>query len=201
LGEFNRLRGNDEGALIAHSQALALKEDHLLALQASADLEMETGDFTAAKSLIDALRNFYPADLRGLPLALNLTSQEGKTEQLNQLAFEAKTVIDTIVYNEMQDDPYALILVGSIHHTSRRVTEASSALAQYLEFSPSDLYAIRLLANAQLQLKQATAAIRTLNNASKYYPAYPQLALLFAEAVPQLDLYINSQPKNKHARL
>ncbi|MFT4714719.1 MAG: putative PEP-CTERM system TPR-repeat lipoprotein [Candidatus Azotimanducaceae bacterium] len=211
LGEINRLEGNDEGALIAYSQALALKEDHLLALQASADLEMETGDFTAAKSLIDVLRNFYPADLRGLLLALNLTSQEGTTEQLNQLAFEAKTVIDTIDYNEMQDDPYTLILVGSIHHLSGRLTEASSALAQYLEFSPTDLYAIRLLANAQLQLKQATAAIRTLNNASKYYPAHPQLALLFAEAfiqqkkyaeaAPQLDLYINSQPKNKHARL
>jgi len=211
LGEINRIEGSQDGALVAYQQALSLEEDHLLALQASADLLLNMDDPQAARVTIDQLREFYPEDLRGLLLALTLISQHGPEEELEQTAFEAKTVIDTIDYNELQADPYTLIIVGSIHHISGRMTEAASALAQYLEFSPADLYATRLLASAQLQLQQSIAAHRTLNNATKYHAGHPDLELLFAEAfiqqkkyanaLPYLNRFVAAHPEHKAAQL
>ena len=210
-GEIERLEGHDTGALADYSRALELKKDFLLALHAAADLNLRIGDTAAAGLIIADIREFYPEDLRGLLLALTLASQKNAPNELEQLIFDAKAVIDTIDYNKLQEDPYTLIIVGSIHHISGRMTEASSALAQYLEFSPSDLYAVRLLASAQLELQQTTAAIRTLNNASKYYPEDPDLALLYAEALiqqkkyvaalPYLNRFIDNQPNHKEARL
>ena len=92
---------------------------------------MKVSDYTAARSIIGTLPNFYLKDLRGMLLALNLTSQDGTKERLNELAFEAKAVIDKIDYNERQNAPYTLTLVGSIHDISGQMTEASSALSQY----------------------------------------------------------------------
>ncbi len=210
-GELERINHKPEQAIDFFKQALRLEEDHLLALQAIANEYLNLGNLGAAETSIEKIRKVYPTDLRGLLLELMLLTQQQKTDRMADVILDAKLIIDQLDYGKLQQDPYGLILVGSIHHLSGRMPEAASALEQYLEFVPDDLFAIKLLVTAHLEQQQPAAAARLLNRAAKHFSDHPDYWILsaetsiqqkkYAEALPYLDKVIEVQPMNKQARL
>ncbi len=211
-GEIAHLQEDYEAALAAFDEALGLDENHRLALSAAADINLKLGRTEAATAFVDRLRQAHPNDLRGVLLELAMLSDDGGDSDRLAIALAgARDLIEDLDYGKLQEDPASLFVVGSIHHISGRMTEAAALLSQYLEYSPGDLNAVRLLVTARLALGQPENALSALRAARRHGEGNADLTLLYArahiaakqfdEALPYLDRYIEARPDDRSARL
>jgi putative PEP-CTERM system TPR-repeat lipoprotein len=210
-GELSRTSGNIEDAIAHYQSAINLQEDHILALHAIANLNLDVGRLAEARPFIAQVREFYPTDLRGILLELTLATRVKDEVTRQKIIEQADNLIASVDYVKLQDDPYNLIIIGTIHHLSGKLTKASALLHRYLEFAPSDLNALRLLVTAQLNLGKPAAAISILEQTSEYHKDNVVWLSLFGEALirqkkyPQaiayLDRIIQQNPDDQRTRL
>ena len=215
-GEVALARGETEAADGHFRAALALEEDHILALNALGNMHLRLQDYAAARTFIESFRQFYPEDLRALLLLLLLETAEGNDIARDEAAIVAGGIIDQLDYNRLEDDAYGLLIVGHIHHLSGRMTEAVSFLDRYVTEVPQDINAIRLLVSAYLTQEQTEQAVRLVEGVSGSVTEEPGWWALaaetyishgdFATALPFLDRLIalsddNLMLRERRARL
>lgn len=210
-GEIARSEGLYREALQHYERAISLQADHRLALGAAADLHLKSGNLNAAQALVEQVRQWYPDDLRALLLELTIARASGDEARTEAVIIEANKVVSRLDYARLQQDPFALNVVGNIHYLSNHMSEAAALFSQYLEYFPADLDAVRLLVGAQLSQQQPAAALRTLGTASAHHKDSPLLWLLYADthiadknfkaALPYLDQVLEVMPDYRDARL
>lgn len=168
-GELERTAGNYEQANDHYTRALTLEEDHLLALHAAAELNLNNGKITEAQPLVERLAEFYADDLRGLLLQLTLASKLRDFEARDQIIARAERVIEKIDFVQLEDDAYNLILIGRIRHLAGNYDQAVFLLRRSLALKPTNLDAIRLLVTAYLNLQKPASAQSVLDESEAYY--------------------------------
>lgn len=170
--------GQQDKALVAYDQVLALKPNHRSANIEKAYLEIGMGKFDAAKADIEAARKLTPGSLVVTYTQALLDFTQGK----NEVAMES---VQKVLRSAPEHMP-SVLLAGAIHLNLGQLEQAEQNLKKYLEKFPDTLYARKLLASTQLRAAHPADAAATLAPALKSASEDPQLLALAGESYMQV---------------
>ncbi|MBV1878120.1 MAG: PEP-CTERM system TPR-repeat protein PrsT [Pseudomonadales bacterium] len=210
-GELARLSGDYEMALNAYRKATGLQPEHLATLHAIASLLLDLRQISQAEKEIHLIRSLYPEDLRAILLALSLAKAQQDAAAKDEIVIFADGLINNLDYVALQNDPYNLLLIGSIHYLSGKNVAGIALLSRYLDFYPANFNALKLLVTMQLKLQKTTGAAAVLEQSTKYHADNTAWLALFGQVKLQQKNYsaaleyfsrvIKSQPENYSLRL
>ena len=183
-GDLLRLSGRAVEALAAYAEAVKLQPNNVSVRLLKANLEITTQKFADAKIDIDAAEKVVP----NTPVVKYTQA----LLEFNEKKFTA--ALDTIqqVLRVAPENMPSLLLAGSIHYSLDSFQQAEQNLKKYVDRSPDDLYARKLLAATLLRMGQAGRALDVLAPAlAKQIPDAP-LLLLASDCYMALKDYKNA---------
>jgi putative PEP-CTERM system TPR-repeat lipoprotein len=158
-GTMLRMAGKTDEALAAFDKALALDPNSRNAHIEKAYVEISRGKFPAAKTEIDAAEKLAPGNL--------LVIYVRALYEFSQGHFDAAHDSLLKVLKVAPDHSPTILLAGAAEMNLGANQQAEQHLRKYLESNPTDVYARKLLAQAQLKSAQPADAAATLAPALK----------------------------------
>ena len=153
-GDFLRSTGQNSDAARAYEAALKVDPAHAGARLALASIAILENRLADARRDVDSVLKASRNDLQARYTLAMIDFREGKNEAArDQLATVLKSA---------PDYPPAVLLAGSVEYALGNMRTAESHLNKAVKASPRNLYALRLLATAQLRQGRPDDAARTL---------------------------------------
>lgn len=177
-GTMLRMQGKADEAMAAFNQALALDSNSRDAHIEKAYVEISRGKFSSAKTEIDAAEKLAPGNL--------LVTYVRALYDFSQGHFQAAHESLLKVLKVAPDHAPSILLAGASEMNLGANQQAEQHLRKYLEMNPADVYARKLLAQAQLKSAQPGEAAATLAPALKDAANDPQLLALAGESSMQV---------------
>lgn len=173
-GDLLRVKGESNDALAAYGKAIALKPDHVAAYIARSHLLINAQKFDDAKAELDAARKYDAKSLLVTYSQALLDFKQGK----HAVALES---IQQVLRESPNHMP-SVLLAGMVQFALGATQQAEQHFKRYLEATPGDPYASRLLVAALLKNGDADRAIKSLAPLLKSGEKDAQLLTLAGEA-------------------
>lgn len=152
--DFLRIQGQNSDAVRAYEAALKIDPAHLGARLALASIAIMENRLADARREVDHVLKASRNDLQARYTLAMIDFHEKKNEAArDQLA---------IVLTSAPDYPPAVLLAGAVEYALGNMRTAESHLNKAIRANPRNLYALRLLATAQLRQGRPDDAARTL---------------------------------------
>jgi putative PEP-CTERM system TPR-repeat lipoprotein len=177
-GTMLRMQGKTDEALAAFDKSLALDPNSRNAHIEKAYVEISRGKFPAAKTEIDAADKLAPGNLLVIYVRALYEFSQGHFDAAHEALLKVLKV--------SPDHGPSILLAGAAEMNLGANQQAEQHLRRYLESNPSDVYARKLLAQAQLKSSQPAEAAATLAPALKNDVDDPQLLALAGESSMQV---------------
>lgn len=169
-----RVQGKPDEALAAYEQLLKLRPSHRTAHVDKAQIEITQKKFDAARADIAAARKIIPGDLLVSYTQAMLDFSEEKYVPAND-------ALQKILGVAPEHKP-SILLAGAVEQKLGALKQSEQHLRKYLQASPGDAYARKLLAQTLLLSGQAGEAVTVLAPALKTPSTDPQLLALAGES-------------------
>ena len=169
-----RMQAKPDDALAAYDQLLKLRPSHRTAHIDKAQIEIAQKKFDAAKADIAAARKSMPGDLLVSYTQAMLDFSEDKYVPAN----DALQKILGVAPEHMP----SILLAGAVEQKLGALKQSEQHLRKYLQASPGDAYARKLLAQTLLLSGQPGEAVAVLAPALKTPSSDPQLLALAGES-------------------
>ncbi|WP_317205149.1 XrtA/PEP-CTERM system TPR-repeat protein PrsT [Janthinobacterium sp.] len=173
-GDILRMQGKSADARLLYLRILALRPESTYAHVDIANLDIQDGQFAAARREIDAAAKNAPNSLIVLHAQALLDAREGR----NQGALDALQLILRAAPDHMP----SILLIGAVHLAMGASPQAEQYLRRFLAANPRHPYASKMLATLALQNGQAERAIELVAPALLNNPNDIELLSLNGEA-------------------
>ena len=177
-GTMLRTQGKSDEALAFFDKALALNPNHRTAHIEKAYIHITRGKFPEAKAEIDAAEKNAPGNL--------LVTYTRGLYEFSQGKYQAAQDALQRVLKAAPEHMPSILLSGASELNLGSIEQAEVHLQHYLSSNPNDVYARKLLAQAQLKSAQPADAVNTLAPALKSAADDPQLLALAGESYMQV---------------
>ena len=177
-GSLLRTQGKLPEAILAYSQAITLKPDHVLALLERAQLEIGTRQFDKAKADIDTATKLGPSAMLVQYTQALLDFTQGKFAAAQESLLKVLRVAP--------DHLPTILLSGAVELNLGALQQAEKHFRKYLVKFPDNAYAHKLLAETLLKGKQPADAVLALAPLLKADTKDMQLLALAGESAMQL---------------
>lgn len=174
-------QGKHDEALAAYAQVLKLNPQHRSAHIERATIEIGMKKFAEAKADVDAANKLTPNSLSVLYTQALLDFSQGNLPAARDGLLK--------VLRGAPDHPPSVLLAGAVALAMNSNVQAEQYLRKYIETVPGNLYARKLLAQAELKLNHPDDAVLTLVPVLNDSTRDPQLLLLAGQANLQQGHY------------
>lgn len=155
IGDWERLKQDNQAALEAYGNALKSDPKNLDALHSRAALNLAAGKHEAAKSDIDQVVKLAPKSLSALYLQALFDFERRNYAQAREGLQE--------IFKITEDYGPGILLAGATDYALGSYQQAAAQLTRYLNRSPDHLYTRKLLAATLIQQKAAEQALEVLS--------------------------------------
>lgn len=181
-GAFHHAQNQIEQATIAYEVALNIEPEHFNAKLALAGLFMDKPDY---RSAIDAFSKLY-ADAPENPQVAYFLSvahlKMGENEKAKKFMQEAKTHLEVLPLDVINDHGPTLMLAGLIHYDLGEYQTAKAELNNFTARYPADFRARLMLGRLYILEAAWSKAVAILEPALRYHPKNYQILLLLGDA-------------------
>lgn len=172
-----------DGALEAYAQALKLQPKNIEARVGRVSLLFDLGRDKEALPDIDYLRRESPQEPRGAYYRALYSNRIGDAKATQAALTEVTALLDPVPPEVLRARAPEMLMIGALaHHGLNESEKAIRYLEAFIQGSPTNPGARKLLASIYISRKEYTRAIDVLEVGVRHAPKDPQLLALLASA-------------------
>lgn len=181
-GSLHHAQGQIEQARVAYETALKITPEHFNSKLSLAGLYMDRGDYAAAKKAFAELYQSSPENPQ-IAYFLSIASAKlGEPEQAKKKMQEAKSNLEVLPNEVINEHGPTLLLAGLIHYDLGEYQAAKTYLGSFVHRSPSDVRARLIMARIYLMEGAWAKTTALLEPALEIHPRNYQLLVLLGDA-------------------
>ncbi|WP_083273153.1 XrtA/PEP-CTERM system TPR-repeat protein PrsT [Alteromonas confluentis] len=162
MGQLTYRKGDVDGAITDFKHALDISADDPIALRNLVNIYIARDDFESARKYVDEIMSRTPDDPLAILLNNWLMTQEQTVRSSNTEMQKLSNTLSELSPDVVESQPLLIYISGLTAYFNGNIEKAVGDFERYLNKTPDDLQAIKLLAKAYIATQRPKLALSLL---------------------------------------